>query len=41
MPAYEGTLSDEEIVAVLSWIKSQWPPDVRARHDELNRAAGR
>jgi len=41
MPAYEGTLSDEEIVAVLSWIKSQWPPDVRARHDELKRAAGR
>lgn len=41
MPAYEGMLSDEEIVAVLSWIKSQWPPDVRARHDELNRAAGR
>jgi len=41
MPAYEGVLSDEEIFAVLSWIKSQWPPDIRARHDELNRMAGR
>jgi mono/diheme cytochrome c family protein len=41
MPAYEGVLSDEEIVAVLSWIKAQWPPTIRARHDELNRSSGR
>jgi mono/diheme cytochrome c family protein len=41
MPAYEGTLSDEEIVAVLSWIKSQWPADIRSRHDELNRSDAR
>lgn len=41
MPAYEGVLGDEEIVAVLSWIKAQWPEDIRARHDELNRSAGR
>lgn len=39
MPAYEGVLSDEQIVAVLSWIKSQWPPDIRAKHDQVNRAA--
>lgn len=39
MPAYEGRLSDEEIVAVLSWIKSQWPAEIRRRHDELNRHA--
>ena len=39
MPAYEGTLGDEEIVAVLSWIKSLWPADIRSRHDELNRSA--
>jgi hypothetical protein len=32
-------LSDHEIVAVLSWIKAQWPPDVRTRHDEINEAA--
>ncbi len=36
MPAYETVLSDEEIVAVLSYIKSRWPHDVQARHDELN-----
>ena len=41
MPAYEGVLSDEEIVAALSWIKAQWPANVRARHDELKRATRR
>src|SRR5690606_17214746 len=29
MPAYEGVLSDAEITAALSWIKAQWPRDVR------------
>lgn len=33
MPAYEGILSDPEIIAVLSYIKSTWPEDIRARHD--------
>jgi mono/diheme cytochrome c family protein len=36
MPVYGGVLSDEEIVAVLSYIKANWPEDVRRRHDELN-----
>ncbi|MEN0087544.1 MAG: cytochrome c [Pseudomonadota bacterium] len=36
MPAYDGLLSDGEIVAVLSYIKSTWPDDIQARHDELN-----
>ena len=36
MPAYEGVLSDEEIVAVLSYIKSRWPDEVRERHDAMN-----
>ena len=36
MPAYGGTLSDDEIVAVLSYIKSRWPNDVTAQHDEMN-----
>jgi S-disulfanyl-L-cysteine oxidoreductase SoxD len=40
MPRYAGVLSDEEIVAVLSWIKSQWPAAIRAQHDEINRQAG-
>lgn len=35
MPIYEDVLSDEEIIAVLSYIKSTWPDDVRARHDEM------
>lgn len=35
MPVYEGTLTDEEIVAVLSYIKSTWPQDIRDRHDEM------
>lgn len=38
MPAYEGVLSDEDIVAALSWIKAQWPADIRARQDQLNAA---
>ena len=39
MPVYEGTLSDADIVAALSWIKSQWPAEIRAQHDELNQRA--
>ena len=29
MPAYSGILSDREIWAVLAYIKSQWPDDIR------------
>ncbi|WP_300064398.1 cytochrome c [uncultured Roseobacter sp.] len=36
MPAYDGVLSDEDIVAVLSYIKSTWPDGIRAHHDALN-----
>ena len=39
MPAYEGVLSDAEIIAVLSFIKSTWPQDIRRRQDEVNAAA--
>lgn len=35
MPAYKDMLSDAEIIAVLSYIKSTWPPHIRARHDEM------
>ncbi len=41
MPAYDGTLSDAEIVAVLSFIKSTWPPEIRQRHDDLEARAVR
>lgn len=37
MPVYEGVLNDNEIIAVLSYIKSRWPAEIRVRHDELNR----
>lgn len=39
MPAYGGVLSDAEIIAVLSWIKAQWPAEIQARQDEVTRAA--
>ncbi len=39
MPAFGDSISDADIVAVLSWIKSQWPPETRSQHDELNRQA--
>lgn len=39
MPAFEGVLSDREIAAVLSYIKSRWPAEVRRRHDEVNARA--
>lgn len=39
MPAYEGVLTDAQIVAVLSYIKSEWPADIRQRHDANNKAA--
>ncbi len=41
MPIYDGVLSDEEIVAALSWIKAQWPAHIRARHDAMNQAAAK
>jgi len=30
MPAFAATLTDEEITAVLNYIKSTWPDDIRA-----------
>ncbi|NOC83858.1 cytochrome c [Ruegeria sp. HKCCD6428] len=36
MPVYEDVLTDDEIIAVLSFIKSTWPDDLRQYHDELN-----
>ncbi|MCG2592263.1 c-type cytochrome [Ramlibacter sp. XY19] len=41
MPKYEGVLADADIVAVLSFIKAQWPAAVRAQQDEVTRAAQR
>ena len=38
MKGYAETLSDRDIIAVLSYIKSKWPSHVRARHDRINDA---
>ncbi len=40
MPFYDGALTDEDIIAVLSYIKSTWPEQVRTRHDKLNAQNG-
>ena len=36
MPAYEGKLTDKEIIAVLSYIKSTWPKELQTQHDLIN-----
>ena len=36
MPVYDGILSDEEIIASLSYIKSTWPKDVVEIHERIN-----
>jgi mono/diheme cytochrome c family protein len=36
MPAFGGVLSDDEIWAVLAYIKSSWPPDIRAAQEQVN-----
>lgn len=36
MPAFDGILSDEEILAVLAYIKSRWPPEIRRRQSEIS-----
>jgi len=40
MIGYAEILSDEEIWAVLDYIKSRWPEDLRARQAELSRQSG-
>ncbi len=36
MPVYDKVLSDEEIVAVLSYIKNSWPEEQRGWQEEVN-----
>ena len=38
MPAFRDSLSDREIAAILSYIKSEWPNDIRVRQNRLNSA---
>ncbi len=37
MPAYADTLTDTEIIAVLSYIKSAWPENIQKRQDGVNK----
>lgn len=39
MPAYEATLSDHQIQAVLAYIRSMWPAEIRARQAQITRQA--
>ncbi len=41
MPAYGGALSDEDIWAVLAYIKSSWPQEIRKSQRELTLQQGR
>lgn len=36
MREFGSLLSDAEIWAALAYIKSTWPPEIRARHDRMN-----
>ena len=39
MPAFGDALSDNEISAVLAYIKSRWPADIRAAQEQVNQQA--
>lgn len=36
MPVYDGLLKDDEIIAILSYIKSTWPKHIVEAHDKIN-----
>jgi mono/diheme cytochrome c family protein len=37
MPTYRDKLSDADIWAVLSYIESAWPTDIRAKQQRMSR----
>lgn len=39
MPGFGDVLSDEDIWAVLAYIKSRWPPDIQAMQQQVNQQA--
>lgn len=41
MPAFTGKLSDDEIWAVLAYIKSRWPAEIQPIRAEMTRNASR
>ena len=40
MPAFEGVLSDEQVRAVLAYIKAAWPLKIQTRQSRMNKANG-
>ncbi len=38
MDGFADSLSDAEILAILAYIKSTWPPQIIARHNQMNAA---
>lgn len=40
MPRFRGVLSDADVVAVLSYIKSTWPPNILESNNTTNRMYG-
>lgn len=41
MPEFQETLNDEQVIAVLSFIKAQWPEEIQRQHDEVNAVFGK
>jgi mono/diheme cytochrome c family protein len=39
MPTFDGVLSDDQIAAVLAYIKSRWPPEIRERQARIDKEA--
>ena len=39
MPAFGDKMSDDDILAVLSYIKSTWPSEIRRRQDAITEAS--
>ncbi|NRB16199.1 MAG: c-type cytochrome [Rhodobacteraceae bacterium] len=39
MQGYQDVLSEQDILAVLAFIKSSWPPEIIERHNEINAQA--
>lgn len=40
MPKFEDILSDDQIAAVLSYIKSEWPPEILQQNADINAIYG-
>jgi len=36
MPGFAGSLSEDDVKAILAYIKTSWPDDVRAKQESLN-----